>query len=396
MSLVVGKELRCRRPGERTAPPPCKCHERKGGGSATKLEPQGCCEKTNDRYLMNGNEMTEANRDEDLKILVERLSDRAFDPSCCFLCANHYDAVDLTSEHVFPKWLQNRFDLWNQRFILPNGTAIPYRFMTIPCCNDCNRYRLQPIEVTMSGAVTKGVDAVRKLERNTIFLWLGKIFYGTLYRELSLLLDRTQNDMVTIATPEMLQQYETHLIFLQEVREKVKLVDFIPGSIFTFVCQAPQDARLQWDFCDNIDTMFIAVRMGTVGIVAVLGDGGAQMIFEKAYEPIKDFPLHPLQFREICAHFSYRSSIATRTPKYFVIESSPHEVHQMPLGGFSAKPFFDEWDEDIYGRFLAFYTGYPYEVVHPEQGKTGTWIHDDSGAVRYMAYKEFPYKPQNP
>jgi len=31
----------------------------------------------------------------------------------CFLCGA--SGQDVTLEHVFPKWLQRRFDLWTQR-----------------------------------------------------------------------------------------------------------------------------------------------------------------------------------------------------------------------------------------------------------------------------------------
>jgi len=35
-------------------------------------------------------------------------------------------------EHVFAKWLQQDFNLWNQRMFLRNGTSIRYRQLTIP------------------------------------------------------------------------------------------------------------------------------------------------------------------------------------------------------------------------------------------------------------------------
>lgn len=121
--------------------------------------------------------------DSDLHDLVDRLRSRAFDSSCCFLCANHFDEAHLTAEHIIPQWAQRRFDLWNQQLILLNGTSFPYRQMTVPCCAECNKYRLQPIETSVSSAVSRGADAVRAVGRNTLFLWLGKIFYGILYRE---------------------------------------------------------------------------------------------------------------------------------------------------------------------------------------------------------------------
>ncbi|MFA5072954.1 MAG: hypothetical protein WC539_03555 [Nitrospirota bacterium] len=332
--------------------------------------------------------------DSDLYDLIDRLKDRAFDPSYCFLCANHFDKVHLTAEHVIPQWAQRRFDLWNQQLVLLNGTSLLYRQITVPCCEECNKYRLQPIETTVSSAVSRGVDAVRAVGRNTLFLWLGKIFYGILYRELSLLLDRSSSDGLTIATPKMLHSLETHLLFLQAAREKVEMVNFTPGSIYIFRCQALKNFRLQWDFCDNIDTMFIAIRMGEVGIIGILGDGGAQMIYESAYRPLEQLPLHPIQFRELCAHFSYRATLATRTPKLVAISGAPHQIYQNPLGGFSMKPYFDEWVEKDYAQLLANYTGCPFEIAYLPPDQVKTWLHDRDGNLLYLDFETNPIMPR--
>jgi len=334
--------------------------------------------------------------DLDLHQFSERLQARAFDPSCCFLCAKHFDDAHLTNEHVIPKWAQNRFELWNERLTLLNGTTIPYRLLTVPCCEECNKYRLQPIETSISAAIEHGPESVKALGTNVIFLWLGKIFYGILYRELSLLIDRKDSEGLTIATPELLREYEAHLFFLQQAREKVKLVDFTPGSIYVFRCQTPASPRLHWDICDNIETMFIAVRMKEVAIIAVLGDGGAQMIYSDIYRKFESLTLHPIQFRELCAHFSYRASIATRTPKYITVQGTPHQVYQMPLGGLSAMPYFQEWDDAIYARFLSYYTGCPYDTAYQGPNKVMTWLHDDSGKIRFLDYKQHPFGPHNP
>ena len=331
--------------------------------------------------------------DSDLEAFSARLRERAFDRSCCFLCAKHYDNVHLTSEHIIPRWAQKRFDLWDQRLTLLNRTEIPYRKLTVPCCEECNKYQLQPIEADISNAVSRGAEDARRLEYHTIFLWLAKIFYGILYREISLLLDQDANNNVTIASPELLREYEILLFLLQQARKKIKMSGFAPGSIFIFRCQAHIDRKLQWDFCDNARTMFMAIRMGEVGIIASLGDGGAQLTYAEAYRELADLQLHPLQFRELCAQFSYRSTLATRTPKYITVEGMPHEVIQLPLAGMSAMPYFRDWDDDVFARFLAFYTGYPYELVRPAPGKITTWLRDDSGRTRYMDIKDFPYIP---
>lgn len=330
------------------------------------------------------------NDDSDLKAFRTRLRERAFDPSCCFLCARHFDDVHLTEEHVIPKWAQKRFDLWDQQITLLNRTPLPYRKLTVPCCEECNKYRLQPIETSVSAAVGNGPDALRRLGDNVQYIWLGKIFYGILYREVSLLLDRSSGDGITIVNPETLREYETLLFFLQQAREKVELVNFTPGSIYIFTCQVPEEPKYQWDFCDNADTLFIAIRMGSVGIIGILGDGGAQMAHKDVYDKLKDHPLHPIQFSEICAHFSYRSTLSTRIPKYITIESTPHKTLQMPLGGWSLEPLFEGWDQAIYSHFLAYYTGYSYDIVY-QGGKVMTWLHDETGRVPYIDYKKYPY-----
>jgi len=334
--------------------------------------------------------------DTDLGEFANRLRSRSFDECTCFLCARSLHEVEPASEHVIPRWAQKRYDLWHQCLTLLNRTTIPYRQLTVPCCAECNKYRLQPIESAVSSAVSLGPQAVRRLGKEMMFLWLGKVLYGILYRELFLLLDRRTPGGITIATPELLREYELHLMFLQQAREKIEMVDFCPGSIFVFRSQKPECSRMQWDICDNIDTMFIAVRMGEVGVIGILGDGGAQQGYEDGYSDILDLPLHPLQFRELCARFSYRSTLATRTPKYVTVQDEPHKMFQLPLGGFSLKPLFEEWDSATYAKYLAFYTGHSCEELFRPPEEVATWLYDDSGQARYLDFKEYPYLPGNP
>ena len=336
---------------------------------------------------------SEIPKEDRLDSFTEKLNLRSFAPDTCFLCASSLNEVEASSEHIFPRWLQKRFDLWNQELVLLNRTTIPYRQLTVPCCADCNKYRLQPIETSVSQAVEKGPNALRGLGDKVLFLWLGKIFYGILYKELFLLLERSGDDGVTIATQDMLKAYETHLFFLQQARGKVEFVDFCPGSIFVFSTQKLKNKRFQWDFCDNIDTMFIGIRMGEVGVIGVLGDGGAQLHYHDDYKEIMDLPLHPFQFRELCAHFAYRATRATRIPKYITIQDTPHKVFQMPLGGFSAKPLFEDWELPVYLKFLAFYTGYSEEdCFHPPDAIL-TFLHDESAKAKYLDFTKYPYLP---
>lgn len=50
-----------------------------------------------------------------------------FDYERCFLCGRDFSTITRTDEHIFPKWLQHRFDLWNESLHLLNGSLITYR-----------------------------------------------------------------------------------------------------------------------------------------------------------------------------------------------------------------------------------------------------------------------------
>ncbi|HSQ26054.1 MAG TPA: hypothetical protein VLM80_02910, partial [Anaerolineales bacterium] len=249
----------------------------------------------------------------------------------------------------------------------------------VPCCEGCNKYRLQPIETLLAEAVFEGPDAVRSLGNRVLFLWLGKIFYGILYKELFLSSDLKNRDAPPIIDPEEMRLYEDHLFFLQEARGKIATVNFCPGSIFVFRTQKPESNRLQWDFTDNIGTLFIGVRMGEVGVIGVLNDGGILQLHGDIYDSLANHPLHPLQFRELCAAISYQSSIRQRSPTHITIEGNPHQVIQPPVGGISLKPFYQDWDLDQFAQFLSCYTHFPIEQIHPHPNQIVSFLYDPDG-----------------
>jgi hypothetical protein len=323
-------------------------------------------------------------RDADLKTFIKRLESLETTSSECFLCANPITDGNYTQEHVIPVWAQRRYNLWNQHLVLLNGTDIPYRQLTVPCCDDCNGNRLHPIEDSLSQTVELGKNAVKALPQSILFLWLAKIFFGILYKELFLLLDRSDPNGSAIVTSEFLRQYKTQRFFLQQARSKVRLMDFSPGSFFVFEMQPMPKRELEWDLCDNVDTQFIACRVGKVAMLASLGDGGAQQYLDDEFSDIRDMPLHPLQFRELCAQISYRSSLATRVPKYITIQGSPHQVHQMPLGGMSMKPLFETGDAQAYAAFLQHYTEAPMNYLFEPPDKVRTWLRKPSGEPNFM------------
>jgi hypothetical protein len=314
---------------------------------------------------------------------------RKFGLSTCFLCGCRLGRKNRADEHVIPKWIQRKYKLANQQLYLLNGTTIPYRQLTIPCCFTCNNKHLQPLEKRMSLAVAKGVAAVRAFDRHELFLWLGKMFYGLLYRELFLPWDRAGNTNAKITSKTLLKLYEMHHLFLQSIRVPMRFIDFCPASILIVSTQEPDDIRLCWDFRDELKTICIACRMGTVGIVGVLQDGEAQRSLFPLMK-LQRRKLHPIQFTEVFAQVSYKAMLFNRTPKYIIAEGDPKTVIQMPLGGLSGKPLYNDWNPYHYAKILCQITGIPMKHLFHSPDQVMTWLRNPDGTAKSLPIKRYP------
>lgn len=315
---------------------------------------------------------------------------RRFGHSTCFLCGCRLGTRNRADEHIFPKWLLQRFDLWNRKLTLLNGTVICYRQLTIPCCRDCNTRHLAPIEDQVRKAVVKGVQAVRQLRKTVLFLWLGKILYGLLYREYLLKRDRKSKSKAPIVPREFLEQLEAHRQFLQGSRRNIEFLGFFPASIFIVRTQVPKRVEHQFDFRDAPLELALAIRMGEVGFIAALQDGGALRLV-KGLPKFRKVPLHPVQFQEVAAQVFYKVSLLNRSSGFLMVGSEEGmKVFQPPLGGLSGNPIFDEWVPEHYARILSEFTRIPLERLYFPPGKVWTFLRDSDGRLLFIDVKTDP------
>ena len=301
----------------------------------------------------------------------------------CFICGKKL-SVDTTVEHVYPKWLQNDFDLWNKNLVLLNGSEIKYRQMYIPCCFECNEIMSKNLEKPIKQAVKKGYDEFVKLDKKVVFQWLNKISYGMLFKELSLKCDLKNPKSKMIYSEDNLKNHKMQYLFLKSILKQTKYEKF-PWSMLVFKVKKIKDKQY-WAY-DNpfIKTFFIL--MNDIGIITHLMDNGCSEDFFMQYPDMVELlhkELHPIQFQELCAKFHYKASLLNKIPSYINLFDEENEINtimSLTQGGI----IYDDWSQEMYAYCLAFFLeqyGIKIEDIYRGEDKVMTFIRNEDGTFK--------------
>jgi hypothetical protein len=325
-------------------------------------------------------------------VIDKVLEKRSFDRRHCFLCGVSLNSKNSSREHIFPKFLLNKFKLWEQRLTLLNGKEIPYRKVVIPCCKICNNKHIGKIDRKIAQAMKGGFDAFAKLDEVIVFQWLSRILYSILYLELITPRDpRFKRRKILKRT--FFESLKTLFTFLNSVRIKTEFHQPFPWSIFLFRTQVHQDSRFNFDFRDNPLTYTVALRAGEIGIVAVLHDNGALTAMQDdpalGVTHAQQLELHPQQFQEIMARMSYAASLLNRVPKYMAISDPVDALYvvSLPIGGLSSKPIFDDWNPEAYAKILSLIMDIPLDQLYFPGKGVWTILHDETGAPVHIPFE---------
>lgn len=312
------------------------------------------------------------------------LSGRIYSGKRCFYCGKLLRG-NRTREHVFPLWLQKRFHLADQHLTLLNGSLIPYRQLTVPCCSTCNNVHLSKLERRVQRLLFESPIAVARRDLKDIYIWANKILLGITYAERLLPLNRRYPKGRAVLPSEMRDMFRMTHFLIQGLRFPIKFTaegeERIPGSAFLFNLKSRADPGRQFDFKDNLLTLGVALRLGNRGIVT-LSDGGAiDLSIGDLIRRDGKRKLHPVQFDELTAKAFYKATLLNRTPKYILSEvDNAVEVMQLPLMGLSTKPVFDDWDQTAYAHMLSFLTGRPVDQLKPDDtDRVMTFLTDADG-----------------
>ena len=314
--------------------------------------------------------------------LLKASLEHPYDENVCFLCATNLNDSNRTKEHVIPKWIQEKYDLWEKKLILLNGTGIKYRHLTIPCCNKCNS-NYSVLEGIVKKAVETGVDAVRGLPKFLLFKWLAKIFLGILYKEIFLRNNIKNLKSESIVDYKYLGKNFSILHFWLQTSNKYETEVFVPGSVFIFETIMGESLAEQFDFLDNPEHRTLAIRLGSVGLIGDFLENGIH------YEAMRDSVLpnyenhvyDPIQFRELASKIFYKAYLLEVDTLISFTAKDDGSLQCLLKYEVASDDdsIFHEWKQQEYAQFLSFYVGLPVEQIFKPPNYVLSWIPWDNG-----------------
>lgn len=251
----------------------------------------------------------------------KRFKTDVVDGGHCFICGISPTKAIFNEEHILPKWLLRKFDIFNVKFQMPNQTGIHYHKYTIPCCKSCNSIMSSVFEVKISKAVEEGYDAftalIRTEGRMFLFQWLAIIFSKTYLKDMQLELHRDKR----LPPGKIGHIYEYQLLhhihcIARSFYTGAKINPRVMGSLLILRASTiERDANYDYGDLLNSRTMFI--QMGEIAIICSFDDSG---IIERNLRPLLSKisgPVSNLQIRELFFRFALKYYQLRRTPHFF-------------------------------------------------------------------------------
>lgn len=239
----------------------------------------------------------------------------------CFMCGASRTDTSFNDEHIIPKWVLRKLDLYKEKITLPNGVKIPYERYVVPCCKKCNSFLGEEVEAEIKYAFDNGHESLNRYvyQNGTkkLFLWLALIFFKTHLKDSFLRkhLDYRKGTETIASDYDWSFMHHVHCL-IRTLKTGVEFDERCFGS--TIILPATVSSNYsQFDFCDTYASNTIMLRIGDVAIVSVLDDSCAgTYLFTPFLEKITG-PCSPLQLREILAHMTLINIKLKYRPRFF-------------------------------------------------------------------------------
>lgn len=261
--------------------------------------------------------------DENGKILLfscDRFVRDIVEDECCFVCGARPGSKIFNDEHIIPRWVLRRFGLFTKSITLPTGERRTYDRYKVPCCKDCNSLLGEMVETPISKLLDGNfADVVERIEMQgpeLLFTWLSLLFFKIHLKDRSVAVHKNRNmgSEVIGALYDWPSFHHVHAV----ARSPYTKASLLPGVVGSLrIVEIDDDPNTDpFDYLNYSFEQTIAVRLGRLGIVAVLNDaGGAAHAWQHKLELITT-PIATIQLKEVAAMLAVANDAIITRPQF--------------------------------------------------------------------------------
>lgn len=295
---------------------------------------------------------------------ADEFANRVCATDCCFVCGAGRDEKPFNDEHVVPRWVLARYNLFDKEILLPNGRSHRYGTYKMPCCVDCNSLLGVTIENPMSEMLDGGFDLISsKLEdpspigsvrRKVLYVWLCLLFIKTHLKDRQLRehLDFRQGDARIADRYDWISLHHIHCVARLPYVQGAIMPDVV-GTIRWYRIDDPTSVGL-FDYYDLTHDQTIALRLGDLGIVAVLTDCGASpKAWYNEFLELQGKTLTMVQLREVAARLAIANRDLINRPVFgTAINRDVNPAEVILISQHDREAHFRPFDRKAYGEVL--------------------------------------------
>ncbi len=241
----------------------------------------------------------------------------------CFICGAKSGSKPFNNEHIIPKWILKKFDLFSKSITLHNRAKLKYSQYKVPCCVDCNfelgKYYEKPISELLSKSYNEIIKEINNNKERVqlLFKWLCLIFLKTHLKDKTL-----KSEFNNKKTTEFMGDWhcweEIHHIhcIARSHYTGAQIDNNVYGSIL-FLPALKEEGIGEFDYIDSQAGKGIMLQLGPLCIIAVLNDSCASLSFFTDKLRKISGPLSHFQTREIVSHLNFINLSLKERPVYY-------------------------------------------------------------------------------
>lgn len=289
----------------------------------------------------------------------------------CFICGKSKRDVEFNNEHVIPQWILRKFDLYNKKIKLPNGSYLPYGQYKVPCCKECNQllsvHYEKPVSDIFKGDYDQVISQIsgNKKKLRLLYRWLCLLFFKTHLKDKFLLENRNKENFEGFIGDRHYWEDIHHVhCLLRQPYTNAEIERFAFGTFMIF--PVSKDS-LGFDYIDSSWCKTIAVQIGDCCLVAVLNDAYAvQCVMNERINDI-EVPLNTIQVREFVAHMNYINLNLKERPEFYSFING--EGHYRISAKTPERWFLVDKTDALAspGKFLRYYIGEMTELFSEDE-----------------------------